>query len=143
MRQHPVAIASNTEEKPLNSRRGSDVLFFLVMGGISACFILLIVLLLAADVMFSSPGEFYAALAKPEIRAAMRLTIFFVYRRRDPIGVGRNASWIFVVTLFLSRSVAYRHVGRYTDCSSSLGLGLKLADSVSSTDLRRANRKLI
>jgi len=76
MRQHPVAIASNTEGKPLNSRRGSDVLFFLVMGGISACFILLIVLLLAADVMFSSPGEFYAALAKPEIRAAMRLTIF-------------------------------------------------------------------
>ncbi len=45
------------------------------MGGISACFILLIVLLLAADVMFTSPQKFYEALSKPEILAALRLTI--------------------------------------------------------------------
>ena len=61
---------------PWSPRRRSDAIFFLVMGGISASFILLIVLLLAADVMFTSPREFYEALAKPEIRAALQLTLF-------------------------------------------------------------------
>lgn len=45
------------------------------MGGISATFVLLIVLLLAADLMFTSFAEFHAALVKPEIRAAFRLTM--------------------------------------------------------------------
>ena len=45
------------------------------MGGLSACFILLIILLLVADLMFTSPQEFANALRKPEIQAAIRLTI--------------------------------------------------------------------
>lgn len=52
-----------------------DVIFFLTMGGLSACFILLIVLLLVADVMFTTPTNFWAALTKPEIQAAFRLTL--------------------------------------------------------------------
>jgi len=51
------------------------VVFFLTMGGLSACFIFLIVLLLMADMMFTSPQEFLNALRKPEIQAAFRLTI--------------------------------------------------------------------
>ena len=46
------------------------------MSGLSACFILLIVLLIAADVMFTSVDEFSAALRKPEIQAAFKLTLF-------------------------------------------------------------------
>lgn len=57
------------------ARRRSDVPFFLVMSGLSSCFILLIVLLLAADLKFTSMAEFKAALLKPEIQAAFRLTI--------------------------------------------------------------------
>lgn len=53
----------------------SDAPFFMVMGGLSACFVLLIVLLLAADLLFTSWSEFRAALLKPEIRAALRLTL--------------------------------------------------------------------
>jgi len=49
--------------------------FFLVMGGVSSCFILLIVLMLAADVMFTSVGDFKTALIKPEIQAALKLTM--------------------------------------------------------------------
>lgn len=56
-------------------RRRSDVPFFLVSSGISALFVLLIVLLVAADVAFISPAEFAAAIAKPEIKAAFRLTL--------------------------------------------------------------------
>ncbi len=67
--------AETNANNPWNPRRCSDSLFFLVMGGISACFILLIILLLAADVMFTSPQKFYEALSKPEILAALRLTI--------------------------------------------------------------------
>ena len=61
-------------DTPLHQQR-SDTPFFLVTGGISACFILLIVLLLLADVMFTSVGEFKAALMRPEIRAAIKLTL--------------------------------------------------------------------
>ncbi len=46
------------------------------MGGLSACFLVLIVLLLAADVLFTSPRDFVEALSKPEIRAAFMLTIW-------------------------------------------------------------------
>lgn len=66
---------SPSESGGLVARRRSDVPFFLVMSGLSSCFILLIVLLLAADMMFTSLGEFKAALLKPEIQAAFRLTI--------------------------------------------------------------------
>jgi molybdate transport system permease protein len=59
----------------LGARRRSDTLFFLIMGGLSACFILLIVLLLIADILFTSPSDFIQALAKPEIQAAFRLTM--------------------------------------------------------------------
>lgn len=57
------------------ARKCSDLPFFLVMSGISSCFILLIVLLLAADLMFTSFEDFKAAVMKPEIQSAFRLTI--------------------------------------------------------------------
>ncbi len=65
---------SSGSHRSLTNRR-SDVPFFLVMSGLSSCFILLIVLLLAADLMYTSVAEFKAALLKPEIQAAFRLTI--------------------------------------------------------------------
>jgi molybdate transport system permease protein len=68
---------SSAEENlsPRKIRRRSDVPFFLVMGGLSSSFIILIVLLLAADLAFTSISDFRDALAKPEIRAAFRLTM--------------------------------------------------------------------
>jgi molybdate transport system permease protein len=60
---------------PVRLRRRSDAPFFLVMGGLSSCFVLLVVLLLAADLFFTSWGEFVSALRKPEILAALRLTL--------------------------------------------------------------------
>lgn len=56
-------------------RRTSDVPFFLIMGGLSSGFVLLIVLLLAADLLFTSFADFRDALFKPEIQAALRLTL--------------------------------------------------------------------
>ena len=58
-------------------RSGSlpDVAFFLIMGGLSGAFILLILLLILADVLYTTPADFMAALSKPEIQAAFRLTI--------------------------------------------------------------------
>lgn len=67
---------SPEESRPHLARRRSDVPFFLVMSGISSCFILLIVLLLAADVLFTSTSEFIETVTKPEIRAAFQLTLF-------------------------------------------------------------------
>jgi molybdate transport system permease protein len=45
------------------------------MGGISACFISLIVLLLIADIRFTSWQDFQSAVFKPEIQAALKLTL--------------------------------------------------------------------
>ncbi len=56
-------------------RHRSDAPFFLVMSGLSACFVLLIVLLLIADLLYTTPADFINAIVKPEIQAAFRLTI--------------------------------------------------------------------
>jgi molybdate transport system permease protein len=45
------------------------------MSGISACFVLLIVLLLAADMLSTSWTDFRDALTKPEIQSAFKLTL--------------------------------------------------------------------
>ncbi|MFG0255554.1 MAG: ABC transporter permease [Rhodopirellula sp. JB053] len=61
--------------RPLVPGRRSDVPFFLWMGGISSCFLLLVVLLIAADLAFTSVADFREVLSKPEIRASIRLTM--------------------------------------------------------------------
>jgi molybdate transport system permease protein len=68
-------VTQSETSRPVRVRRRSDLPFFIVMSGLSACFVLLIVLLLVADLLFTSPQDFAEALAKPEIRAAFRLTI--------------------------------------------------------------------
>lgn len=76
--QNPNELPSEPKAtilKPNRTRQLSDIVFFMVMGGLSACFILLIVLLLAADLLFTSSQEFTNALMKPEIQAAFRLTL--------------------------------------------------------------------
>jgi molybdate transport system permease protein len=45
------------------------------MGGLSGSYLLLILALLAADLLFTSPKHFAAALSKPEIQYAVRLTL--------------------------------------------------------------------
>ena len=72
----PFLPPDNADPGVRVQRRGkSDLPFFLVMSGLSASFVLLILLLLAADLMFTSFADFREALLKPEIRAAFRLTI--------------------------------------------------------------------
>jgi molybdate transport system permease protein len=56
-------------------RAGSDVPFFALMGGLGGSYVILIVLLLAADLAYTSPRHFIAALNKPEIQYAIRLTL--------------------------------------------------------------------
>lgn len=56
-------------------KQSGDLGFFLVMGGISASFILLIVLLLLADLLYTSVDDFWTAIKKPEVQAAFRLTL--------------------------------------------------------------------
>jgi molybdate transport system permease protein len=56
-------------------RAGSDVPFFVALGGVGGSYILLILLMLAADLAFTSPTHFVAALEKPEIRYSVRLTL--------------------------------------------------------------------
>ncbi|MFO0943027.1 MAG: hypothetical protein U0930_20000, partial [Pirellulales bacterium] len=60
------------EKRP---RRSNDTLFFLVMGGLSASFILLIALMIVADILFVSFKDFTAVFAKPEIRHSFFLTV--------------------------------------------------------------------
>lgn len=68
-------LAGMDNKRIAQRRRRSDVPFFLVMSAISALFVLLIVLLLVADLLFTSFSDFTEALAKPEIQVAFRLTM--------------------------------------------------------------------
>ena len=56
-------------------RAGSDVPFLSLMSGIGGSYLVLVVAMLAADVAYTSPAHFSAALAKPEIQSAVRLTL--------------------------------------------------------------------
>jgi molybdate transport system permease protein len=67
--------ANRTVPSTSPHRAGSDVPFFFMMGGLGGSFVLLIVAMLAADLAFTSPAHFSAALAKPEIQYAVRLTL--------------------------------------------------------------------
>ena len=71
---HPSSRAS-ARASSVPHRAGSDVPFFLVMGGIGGSYVLWIIALLVADIAFTSPQHFVAALAKPEIQYAVRLTL--------------------------------------------------------------------
>jgi molybdate transport system permease protein len=66
-------------DKPVEAapahRAGSDVPFFLIMGGLGGSYVVLIAALLAADLAFTSPSHFAAALGKPEIQYAIQLTL--------------------------------------------------------------------
>jgi molybdate transport system permease protein len=56
-------------------RAGSDIPFFMAMGGLGGSYVLLVIAMLAADIAFTSPLHFAEALAKPEIQYAVRLTL--------------------------------------------------------------------
>jgi molybdate transport system permease protein len=56
-------------------RARSDIPFFVLLCVIGGFYVLSIVLLLAADLAYTSPHEILAAFAKPEIRYSMRLTL--------------------------------------------------------------------
>lgn len=71
---NPPTAAAGLKPK-LVLRRWRDTSFFLIMGGLSACYIVLIVLMLVADISFTSLEDFREALYKPEIQAAFKLTI--------------------------------------------------------------------
>lgn len=56
-------------------RAGSDGLFFTVMSALGGSYVLLIAAMLLADIAFTSPAHFIAALSKPEIQFSVRLTL--------------------------------------------------------------------
>jgi molybdate transport system permease protein len=56
-------------------KAGSDWPFFIVLGLLGGSYVLLIVALLAADLAYTSPLHFAEALAKKEIRYAIKLTL--------------------------------------------------------------------
>lgn len=68
--------ASRPAAPAARHRAGSDAPFLLALGGIGGSYVLLIVLMLAADMAFTSPAHFREALKKPEIQYAVRLTLF-------------------------------------------------------------------
>ncbi len=73
---HPAPSApANGLAAPARHRAGSDLPFLTLMGGLGGSYILLILAMLAADIAFTSPAHFVAALSKPEIQFAVRLTL--------------------------------------------------------------------
>lgn len=74
MNEQPAALLPERSATPRH-RPGSDAPFFVVMSGLGGSYVLLIVAMLAADLAFTSPQHFAAALTKPEIQYAVRLTL--------------------------------------------------------------------
>ncbi|MGD0090600.1 MAG: hypothetical protein ABSE73_11835, partial [Planctomycetota bacterium] len=56
-------------------RWGPDTPFFAAMGILGGAYVVLILALLLADASFTSPGHLWSALASPEIRFAIKLSL--------------------------------------------------------------------
>jgi len=67
------AVSNSVVARP--HRAGSDIPFFVGMTGLGGSYVLLILALLIADLKFTSPGHFREAFGKPEIQAAIELTL--------------------------------------------------------------------
>lgn len=61
--------------KGMLSGKVRDAIFFLVMGGLSSSFLLLIVLMLVADLFSLTAADFWEAFQKEEIQTSLRLTM--------------------------------------------------------------------
>jgi molybdate transport system permease protein len=69
-----MTAAPSSQPRPAHSRQ-ADRLFVTALAALGGSYVLLIVLLLAADALFTSPRHFAEALARPEIQYASRLTL--------------------------------------------------------------------
>jgi len=63
------------EDRADPAPRHTDLPFFLALGLLGGTYVALIVAMLVADVAFTSPGHLLRALASPEIRYALRLSL--------------------------------------------------------------------
>jgi len=70
-----ASAATSAAAPQARHKAGSDFPFLVALGGIGGSYILLIVLMLVADLAFTSPSHFKQALQKPEIQYALRLTL--------------------------------------------------------------------
>jgi molybdate transport system permease protein len=69
-------MTAATGERPAApARAGSDAGFFAALAILGGTYFALIVLLLIADVLYTTPGHFVAALAKEDIRYSIKLTL--------------------------------------------------------------------
>ena len=77
MSKESASPAKGARENPAlpPHRAGSDWPFLIVLGVLGGSYVLLIAALIAADLAFTSPRHFAAALAKPEIQYAIWLTL--------------------------------------------------------------------
>jgi molybdate transport system permease protein len=71
----PVATTAASAPGVPPHRAGSDVPFVLMMGVMGGSYLVHIASLLVADLAFTAPKHFAAALAKPEIQYAIKLTL--------------------------------------------------------------------
>jgi molybdate transport system permease protein len=60
---------------PTAPRRASDAGFFAALWALGGTYFLLIVVLILADVFYTTPGHFWAALAKPDIQYSIKLSL--------------------------------------------------------------------
>ena len=66
---------NSSKTRLTKTSRYEDMIFFLIMGGISSSFVVLIGLMIVADILFISPADLVAAFSKREIRYSFLLTI--------------------------------------------------------------------
>ena len=76
----PAAASTDRIQRPSPTtarrhRAGPDWPFLTIMGGLGGSYVLLIVVMLVADIAFTSPAHFVVALQKPQIQFAVKLTL--------------------------------------------------------------------
>jgi molybdate transport system permease protein len=71
----PLPVTQATHSPPLEVRARSDAPFYAALGILSGTYLLLILGMLAADISFTTPHHLLRALASPEIRYSIKLSL--------------------------------------------------------------------
>src|SRR5581483_7451884 len=71
----PTSQASRVEPMNHPTTARSDTPFYVILAVIGGSYLLLIVAMLAADLFFTTPPHLWRALANPDIRYAIRLSL--------------------------------------------------------------------
>ena len=139
--RHSVPPDHDPENRATIRRlRVLDIGFYAVFATISATYVLLILLLLGADALSTSPHEFFTSVGETRNSVFDYAYDGDLHHLGDRLDVGGNTGWIFAIASQVSGAESCRCDSRHPHRASATGDWPKPLDTVSVLAVQRVQR---